>query len=108
MFEMIHDFIFGTNQININSFEFDIKSFEWYKNHHPFFVLITQSMQSHTILHQNNGIDICIYGQDAIARLTMTDSYVNPENARRIATIQQKQIESIKSRQPEFLAGNSD
>ena len=45
---------------------------------------------------------------DAIARLAMADSYTNPENARRIEKVQQKQIESIKSRQPEFLAGNSN
>ena len=40
----------------------------------------------------------------AIARLAMADSYTNPENARRIEKIQQKHMESIKSRQPDFLA----
>ena len=100
-------FHFGTNHTSIHSFEFDNYNIT-YKDHHPFFVLITQSMQSRTILHQNNGINICIYGLDAIARLTMTDTYTNPENARRIETTQQKQMASIKSHQPEFFAGNSD
>ena len=56
------------------------------------YVLITETPETETLVVV---IHICIYELDAIACLTMADSYTHPENARRIGKIQQKQMESI-------------